>query len=55
MCVTFQDLIADYFCACPPGWDGKNCEVERDECASDACLNGATCTVSRKKQYPENN
>ena len=58
----FQDLIADYFCACPPGWIGKNCEVERDECsnrcenATDPCFpqpcqNGATCSTVLGNDY----
>ena len=48
ICTQFscQDLIAGYFCACPPGWIDKNCTEDKDECATRPCLNGATCTVN---------
>ena len=35
-----QDLVDDYYCACVEGWEGKDCKEERDECATDPCVNG---------------
>jgi hypothetical protein len=31
---------------CPAGWAGVNCDIDVDECTSDPCQNGATCTDS---------
>ena len=33
-----------YECFCVPGWTGINCTIQVDECASDPCRNGGTCT-----------
>ena len=30
-------------CECPPGFTGKNCSDNIDDCKSHVCLNGATC------------
>lgn len=30
----------NYLCSCKPGYTGKNCEIEIDECASEPCMNG---------------
>ncbi|KAL9981997.1 hypothetical protein ACROYT_G010773 [Oculina patagonica] len=34
----------DYECVCKPGFTGKHCGVEIDECSSNPCLNGGSCT-----------
>ena len=39
-------VIDDYVCRCADGWSGQVCEIDVDECASDACLNGAECIES---------
>lgn len=35
--------ICRYLCACERGWEGKNCEREKNECQSNPCQNGGTC------------
>ena len=35
-----------YVCLCPDGWMGENCATDVDECTSDPCQNGATCSDS---------
>ena len=44
--LSTQDLVADFTCVCDPGYTGDTCGIDIDDCASDPCLNGATCTVS---------
>ena len=38
------ELPTFYFCACPTGWEGTNCEEDINECDPDPCQNGAKCT-----------
>ncbi|XP_073237998.1 uncharacterized protein [Porites lutea] len=33
----------DYICRCKPGYQGKNCEQDVNECNSRPCRNGGTC------------
>ncbi|XP_030601179.1 delta-like protein C [Archocentrus centrarchus] len=32
-----------YTCACRPGYTGKDCEIETNECDSNPCRNGGSC------------
>lgn len=36
----------DFSCTCPVGYTGTTCDMEINECESDPCDNGGTCTVS---------
>ena len=38
-----RDAENDYTCACQPGYTGKNCETNIDECAAAPCQNGGNC------------
>uniref|UniRef100_A0A7N8X5A3 Delta-like protein n=1 Tax=Mastacembelus armatus TaxID=205130 RepID=A0A7N8X5A3_9TELE len=33
----------EYFCACPQGYSGKNCQIAEHGCVSNPCVNGGTC------------
>ncbi|XP_041670250.1 cubilin [Cheilinus undulatus] len=35
-----------YICYCSPGWQGVNCDQNINECSSNPCQNGGTCTDS---------
>ncbi|CAH3161494.1 unnamed protein product, partial [Porites lobata] len=34
----------DYNCTCVPGFVGKNCSNNTDDCYPNPCLNNGTCT-----------
>ena len=38
--------IDGYVCLCSDGWSGENCAIDVDECASNPCQHGATCSDS---------
>jgi EYS protein len=40
-CIEGRGL--DFTCDCAPGWKGRFCSVEIDECESSPCQNGAIC------------
>uniref|UniRef100_A0A672QDC4 Delta-like protein n=1 Tax=Sinocyclocheilus grahami TaxID=75366 RepID=A0A672QDC4_SINGR len=33
----------EYFCSCPEGYSGKNCQIAEHACMSNPCANGGTC------------
>lgn len=39
-----------YRCECQAGWEGQHCELEKNECQSNPCLNGGSC-VDRHNGY----
>ncbi|KAH3872690.1 hypothetical protein DPMN_035910 [Dreissena polymorpha] len=39
-----QLTFAGYSCSCPSGYTGKNCQTDINECATNPCSNGGTCT-----------
>ena len=38
-------MVNDYRCNCKPGYEGRNCEIDIDDCELEQqpCQNGATC------------
>ena len=41
---TCIDGIADYTCNCMPGYTGRNCTIDIDECQFGFCQNNAACS-----------
>ena len=41
---TCIDGVVDYTCKCMPGYTGRNCTVDIDECQFGFCQNNATCS-----------
>ncbi|XP_020637374.3 lactadherin isoform X1 [Pogona vitticeps] len=37
------DVFTEYICKCPSGYQGKFCQNNMNECASQPCKNGGTC------------
>ena len=35
--------MADFRCECPPGYTGKNCSIDIDECVDAECPGNSTC------------
>jgi len=48
--ICVQDLIGYYTCHCAPGFYGRNCETDHDQCASNLCNNGGNCIVRSHSQ-----
>uniref|UniRef100_A0A673CV19 Crumbs cell polarity complex component 2 n=1 Tax=Sphaeramia orbicularis TaxID=375764 RepID=A0A673CV19_9TELE len=38
---TCEDLFNKYGCVCDLGWEGDQCEVDADDCASQPCVHGS--------------
>ena len=36
--------VNDYTCGCEPGYKGRHCETDINECEPNPCNNGADCT-----------
>ncbi|XP_075972136.1 cubilin [Anticarsia gemmatalis] len=52
---TCLSLVDGYYCLCPSNWEGKDCDVDVNECRNFAgtdlgCQNGATC-INRPGTY----
>lgn len=48
-------LVSDYYCICPPSWEGKSCDIDVNECRNFAgtdlgCQNGGIC-VNKPGSY----
>uniref|UniRef100_A0A671XF34 Cubilin n=1 Tax=Sparus aurata TaxID=8175 RepID=A0A671XF34_SPAAU len=44
-CVNGQCTVTPgYICNCNSGWEGANCDQNINECSSNPCQNGGTCT-----------
>ncbi|KAM4747564.1 lactadherin isoform 2-T2 [Rhinophrynus dorsalis] len=37
------DTFIQYICKCPPGYDGQNCEIDKNMCSTNPCKNGGIC------------
>lgn len=40
---TCLNKINNYECVCPPGYEGKDCSIDINECISMPCREGSTC------------
>ena len=38
--------LGTFACVCPPGYEGDDCTIDEDECASSPCLHDGNCTDS---------
>lgn len=36
-------FLCSYRCDCEPGWVGKNCDIDRNDCLPSPCQNAGTC------------
>ena len=48
-----QDGVNDYSCQCVPGYIGRQCETNSDDCTPNPCSNGGTCSVSTEPLFYE--
>ena len=40
----YEFRVNNYTCQCEPGYNGRHCETDIDECEPNPCSNGADCT-----------
>ena len=43
--IHLKDVVNGYQCTCAPGYTGRDCDTDINECASSPCVHG-TCNVS---------
>ncbi|KAL5004512.1 hypothetical protein ScPMuIL_017968 [Solemya velum] len=48
---TCHEAGNGYYCECPEGWMGTDCERDIDECSVQRCINGGTCVNTRGSYY----
>ncbi|XP_064622227.1 protocadherin Fat 4-like isoform X2 [Lineus longissimus] len=41
--VCVKDASSGYKCDCTPGWEGKQCKKNKDDCAAVKCYSGGVC------------
>ena len=39
-------MVNDYHCECVPGYVGRRCRINRNDCTPNPCLNGGVCLVN---------
>ena len=44
------DQINGYKCQCQPGYTGRDCDVDIDECQSFPCINGKVQVIKEENQ-----
>lgn len=37
------DRLFNYECVCHPGWNGRNCDIDINDCEESPCANDGTC------------
>ena len=45
------NILGDYYCNCPNGYGGENCEVEIDGCVNLPCKHNGACTSGAPGEF----